>query len=54
VKVFAVNGSPKMDKGNTSLILSPFLKGMREGGAEVSLFYTSKSKLGKDCICFFC
>jgi multimeric flavodoxin WrbA len=49
MKVFAVNGSPKMDKGNTSLILNPFLEGMREGGAEISLFYTSKLKI-KPCI----
>lgn len=25
MKVVAINGSPKMDKGNTALILGPFL-----------------------------
>jgi multimeric flavodoxin WrbA len=42
LKVVAFNCSPKMDKGNTVLILTPFLDGMREAGAEIGLFYTRK------------
>ncbi|MGY5872774.1 MAG: flavodoxin family protein [Candidatus Thorarchaeota archaeon] len=42
VKVVAINGSPRMDKGNTTLILTPFLEGIREAGADVELFYTKK------------
>jgi multimeric flavodoxin WrbA len=42
MKVLAINGSPKMDKGNTAMILDPFLQGMREAGAEVELYYTKK------------
>lgn len=42
MKVVAVNGSPKTDKGNTALILDPFLEGLKEGGAEVELFLTKK------------
>jgi multimeric flavodoxin WrbA len=34
-----------MDKGNTALILSPFLEGMREAGAEVELLYIKKLKI---------
>jgi multimeric flavodoxin WrbA len=31
-----------MEKGNTALILNPFIDGMREAGVEVELFYTRK------------
>ncbi|MFP4368829.1 MAG: flavodoxin family protein [Candidatus Kapaibacterium sp.] len=40
MKVIAINSSPNMEKGNTALILNPFLDGLREAGAEVNLFYT--------------
>jgi len=43
MRVSAINGSPKMDKGNTALILSPLLKGMRDAGVE--FFYTKKLKI---------
>lgn len=38
--VLAINGSPNKDRGNTAMILNPFLEGMKESGAHVSLFYT--------------
>jgi multimeric flavodoxin WrbA len=43
-----------MDKGNTALILNPFLDGMREVGAEVELFYTRKLKINPCRGCFIC
>lgn len=42
MKVIAINASPRMDKGITHTILSPFLDGMRKAGAEVEVFYTKK------------
>jgi hypothetical protein len=47
-KAVAVNGSPKMEKGNTARVLAPFLDGMREAGASVELFYAKRPKV-KPC-----
>jgi multimeric flavodoxin WrbA len=41
MRVLAVNSSPRKDKGNTALVLNPFLAGMKEAGADVELYYTS-------------
>jgi multimeric flavodoxin WrbA len=46
MKAIAINSSPNMGKGNTALVLHPFLEGMREAGAEVELFYTKKLEIG--------
>ena len=42
MRVVAFNSSPLMEKGNTSVILTPFLEGLKETGANVELFYTKK------------
>jgi len=54
MKVLAFNSSPRMDKGNTPLILTPFLDGMREAGAAVELFYTKKLNINPCQGCFTC
>lgn len=41
-KVVAINGSPRMEKGYTARILSPFLEGMRDAGASVELYYAKR------------
>jgi multimeric flavodoxin WrbA len=40
MKVVAINGSPHEDKGNTALILGPFVEGMKAAGAQVRVFLT--------------
>ena len=41
-KVVAINGSPRMEKGYTHMILTPFLQGMKDAGADVELFYARR------------
>jgi multimeric flavodoxin WrbA len=48
VYVLAINASPKKDQGNTSLVLTPFIDGMKEAGAKVELFYTKDLEI-KPC-----
>jgi multimeric flavodoxin WrbA len=40
MKVVVINGSPHGGKGNTALILDPFLDGMKAAGAQVKIFET--------------
>jgi len=54
MKVLAFNSSPRMEKGNTALILNPFLDGMREAGAEIELYYNRKLEVGPCLGCFNC
>ena len=49
-RVFAINGSPRQDRGNTAMLLNPFLAGLKENGAEVHQFYASQLKI-KPCTC---
>ncbi|UCF96471.1 MAG: flavodoxin family protein [Spirochaetaceae bacterium] len=42
MKVAAINGSSRMEKGYTDILARPFLQGMREAGAEVELFYAKR------------
>jgi multimeric flavodoxin WrbA len=45
MRVLAINSSPRKDKGNTALILNPFLDGMKEAGADVELIYAVDLKI---------
>ena len=54
MKVLALNSSPRMARGNTALMLTPFLDGMKEVGAEVEFFYIKKLKINPCLGCFNC
>ena len=51
-KVIAINGSPRMEKGNTAVILDAFLDGMKEAGAVVELFNVTRLNV-KPCVADF-
>ena len=42
MNTIVINASPKMDKGITAAILTPFVDGMKEMRAEVEIYYTKK------------
>lgn len=49
-KAIAFNGSPRMEKGYTALLLNSFTRGLADGGAEVELFHVGRLKI-KPCAC---
>jgi multimeric flavodoxin WrbA len=56
IKAFVINGSPRMEKGNTALILTPFLEGMKDAGANTELVYAKRLKINPcigDFQCWF-
>ncbi|MHA1209379.1 MAG: flavodoxin family protein [Candidatus Freyarchaeota archaeon] len=54
VKILAFQGSPRMEKGNTEKILSAFLEGAREAGAETETLYLRRMNINPCQGCFSC
>jgi multimeric flavodoxin WrbA len=54
MKVLAFNGSPRMEKGITEVILQTFLDGARSAGAETETIYISRQKIKYCTGCFNC
>jgi multimeric flavodoxin WrbA len=48
--VIAINGSPRMDRGDTEMVLASFLQGMADAGASVETIYASRLGV-KPCDC---
>jgi multimeric flavodoxin WrbA len=48
-KVLAINGSAQMEKGNTAMVLTPFIQSMEDEGATVEVVYAKKLKI-RPCI----
>jgi putative NADPH-quinone reductase len=54
MNVFAINSSPKKEKGYTAKILNPFLQGMKEEEAHVDLYYTADLEINPCQACYAC
>jgi multimeric flavodoxin WrbA len=44
-KVLAISGSPRMETGNTHMVLGPFLDGVTDAGADVELVHASRLEI---------
>jgi multimeric flavodoxin WrbA len=54
MKVVAINGSPHKDRGNTAVVLGPFLEGLRDAGADVELLHVKDLDIHPCLGCFAC
>ncbi len=54
MKLLAIDGSPRRDKGNTHRILTPFLEGAQKAGAHVDLVHLQDKKIRPCLGCFKC
>ena len=54
MKALVINASQHTDNGNTALILTPFVEGMREAGADVEIIYTQNLKIEPCDGCYTC
>jgi multimeric flavodoxin WrbA len=54
MKIIAINSSPVGNKGHTAMILTPFLEGIKDAGADVSLYLTKDLKINPCCGQFTC
>jgi len=49
-KAVAINGSPRMERGYTAMVLAPFVEGLMDAGSDVETFHTGHLKI-KPCAC---
>ena len=54
MRITAFNSSPRKDRGNTHVMVSEFLKGAEEAGAEVENVFLAKKKITPCIACYAC
>ena len=54
MNIVVINAAPRMESGNTHLILSPFMEGLRSAGAEVDPVVLNRMKIERCIGCFTC
>ena len=54
-KAVAINGSPRKQIGDTAMLLTPLIQGMKDAGYDVELFYARDLKVRScNCINMYC
>lgn len=54
MRIIAINAAPRMESGNTQAVLTPFLVGCRDKGAEVDIALLGRKKINTCVGCFNC
>jgi putative NADPH-quinone reductase len=54
MRIIAINAAPRMETGNTQAVLTPFLVGCRDKGAEVDIALLGRKKINTCVGCFNC
>jgi len=54
MNILVVNASPRMQAGNTQVILTPFLVGAKEAGATVDIVHLARKNINTCIGCFSC
>ncbi len=54
MRIIVIQGAPRMEKGNTHLVLTPFLEGCSRAGAQVDIVLLAKQKITQCVGCFTC
>jgi multimeric flavodoxin WrbA len=54
MKIIVINASPRMEAGNTQVLLTPFLVGMRHQGAKIDIALAARKKIELCRGCFRC
>jgi len=54
MKIIVINAAPRMEKGNTQVVLNPLLVGIRGAGARVDIALLAKKKITPCIGCFTC
>ncbi|MDQ7781248.1 MAG: flavodoxin family protein [Desulfomonilaceae bacterium] len=54
MKAIVINAAPRMEAGNTQMILTPFLVGMRHEGAKIDIALLARKEINRCEGCFTC
>jgi multimeric flavodoxin WrbA len=54
MKVIVINAAPRMETGNTQVVLNPFLVGLRQEGTQLDMVLLGKKNIKRCAGCFTC